>query len=543
MRGAKRFNSLIGLATIFLWLILFLPGSIRAQVSDSAIQYGDIERIEMKLTVNSDSSVDVEQYFEGLNPGSPVFPWMIDTKKFDGLNVEENGMKIDDKLIDRKVGDVTILKIPLSYYASGTNLKISWHSYDMQKMKGGDIFYRIIIFDRPLVNIGEVYAKTFLPDGSSDAASGQRFYAIHGILESKQGQEGENIIWYQINNANSGSTFTIEDSFKNPQVHFPFGSRIKFYFDSLNGISLVLFSLPLPLITLLILAYFDLRFRSSVKLRRNIPATNALPDMISPALLDLLYEGDITPRAISATITDLIRRGILLVVDKGDSITFGRKGGKVVLLPYEERILGELFKRQGIATNVEKLKELQAKEFIDPVLEKAYHDIYNMGARKGYFTRNPYRLKVMHHLAGIIIFLLSVIFFVLVIIYFPTKPLMLLPPFGMTVASLLIIYLAKMIPPRTPAGKIEVEKWLGFKKYLLGHHPISDEQNLALKYLPFAEVLGATEDWISHFKNLPAPVPDFYISASPYVSTEEWMMKTINASREVAQEIEELKGY
>jgi hypothetical protein len=77
----------------------------------------------------------------------------------------------------------------------------------------------------------------------------------------------------------------------------------------------------------------------------------------------------------------------------------------------------------------------------------------------------------------------------------------------------------------------------------LGHHPITEERNLALKYLPQAETLGATEEWIEHFKNLPAETPPFYVSAMPYVSTAEWMVKTVNTCRGIAEEIEELKGY
>jgi uncharacterized membrane protein len=214
-----------------------------------------------------------------------------------------------------------------------------------------------------------------------------------------------------------------------------------------------------------------------------------------------------------------------------------------MLQPYEEKILAEIFKAQKIKTNVDELKKIEEKELVDPIFERVYHEIYQIGAAKGYFEKDPYRVKIIHHLTGITLFFLSIILYILVIIFFPTNPLMLLPPFGMTVASILILYLAKVIPARTSAGKIELEHWLSFKKYLLGHYLIEDIKNLNLKYLPQAEALGATEEWIGQFKNLPTETPNFYISAMPYIATSEWLVKTVNASRAVAEEIEELKGY
>jgi uncharacterized membrane protein len=234
---------------------------------------------------------------------------------------------------------------------------------------------------------------------------------------------------------------------------------------------------------------------------------------------------------------------VVIIVDKGDSITFGRKSGDQKLLPYEEKILAELFKTQKIKTSLGELKKIEEKELVDPIFESVYHDIYQIGSAKGYFEKDPYRIKIIHHLIGIILFLLSIVLYVLAIIFFPANPLMLLPPFGITVASILILYLAKIIPSRTPAGKSELERWLSFKKYLLGHYPIEDKKNLSLKYLPQAEALGATEEWIGHFKNLPAVTPSFYVSAMSYVATSEWMVKTVNVCRAMAEEIEELKGY
>ena len=216
-----------------------------------------------------------------------------------------------------------------------------------------------------------------------------------------------------------------------------------------------------------------------------------MPDDIPPALLGLLYFGEITESGVSATILDLIKKGIILVVDKDEIITFGRKNTSIHLLPFEEKILGELFKKQRIKTSIKELSEIEERELVDPIFEKVYHEIYQIGSNKGYFERDPYRIKFLHHLTGTIIFFLSIILYILAIVFFPANPLMLLPAFGITIASLLILYLAKIIPSRTTAGKNELERWLSFKKYLLGHHPISDEKGLALKYLPQAETLGA----------------------------------------------------
>jgi hypothetical protein len=541
MRGTIIFFRLIFTA-IFLLLFVFAESPSAKAQGDQITEIGNLSDLKVNIAVQNDSSMKVDEEFNNLSLYSSSFVWNIDSKNIKELNVEENGMKIDPSQINIQGGDTTRLTFPLSYY-SNTNLKISYHTYNNLIIVNNKILLKNIIFDRPGVFITNIKVNLSLPDDNTEAADGQRFYAVHGIQSSNQGIEEENILVYNAREASSYSSFTIEDTFISNSIAFPLGERIKFFFDNLSIISLILISLPLPILTLILLLYLDLRYRNSIRISRNLPILNKLPDDISPALLDLLYQGDITEMGVSATILDLIKKGVIIIVDKGDSITFGRKSGDQKLLPYEEKILAELFKTQKIKTSVGELEKIEEKELVDPIFESVYHEIYQIGASKGYFEKDPYRIKIIHHLIGIILFLLSIVFYVFVIIFFPANPLMLLSPFGITVASILILYLAKIIPSRTPAGKAELERWLTFKKYLLGHYPIEEKKNLSLKYLPQAEALCATEEWIGHFKNLPAATPNFYVSAMPYVATSEWMVKTVNACRSVAEEIEELKGY
>ncbi|TSC92193.1 MAG: Uncharacterized protein CEN92_67, partial [Candidatus Berkelbacteria bacterium Licking1014_96] len=517
------------------------PSSLQAQGKQAA-DLGSLDVLNVKIEVLPDSSLKVEQEFEGLTLYSSSFIWQIDAKNFDGLEIEESGIKIDPKFINIQKGDLTRISFPLNYY-SNTNLKISYRAKNNLKALKDKIFLKAIIFNRPGIFINKVQATFTLPDDAKNASDGQRYYAIHGIEEANQKLEADNILIYNAQEASASSSYTIEDAFASDSIRFPLAERAKFYFNNLSVASLILISLPLPFLTLILLLLLHLRYKNSVRIKRHLKPSSKLPDEIPPALLGLLYQGEITESAVSATILDLIKKGIIMIVDKGEVITFGRKNTAVSLLPYEEKILGELFKQQKIKSSVAELEKIQEKELIDPIFESVYHQIYQIGANKGYFEKNPYRVKILNHLAGIALFFLSIVLYVLAIIFFPANPLMLLPPLGITVASLLILYLAKIIPARTPAGKNELERWLSFKKYLLGHHPISDEGDLTLKYLPQAEALGAIEEWISQFKKLPAETPPFYVSAMPYVATSEWMVKTVNACRGVAEEIEELSGY
>ncbi|MBU2595281.1 DUF2207 domain-containing protein [Patescibacteria group bacterium] len=540
MRREAKISKLV-LAAVFLLIFGLLPSSLQAQENQDA-DLGSIDNLNVAIEVLSDSSIKVEEEFEGLTLYSSSFVWQIDSKNFDQLEIKENGTKIDPKSINIQKGDLTRLSFPLSYYSS-TNLKISYRSSNNLKIIKQKILLKNIIFNRSGLFINHLKVALKLPPDARESGEGQRFYAIHGIEESSQKAKSNDLLEYSAAEIGSLSSFTIEDSFVSSSLRFPLGQKIKFYFNNLTTISLVLISLPLPLLTLIFLFYLHLRYKNSVRIKRNLPPANKLPDEASPSLLDLLYQGEITESGVSATILDLIKKGVVIIVDKGEVITFGRKNTSAHLLSFEEKILGELFKQQKIKTNLKELKKIEEEELIDPIFEKVYHEIYQIGSSKGYFERNPYRIKILNHLMGIALFLLSIVLYVLAIIFFPANPLMLLPPFGITVASLLILYLARIIPPRTPAGKTELERWLSFKKYLLGHHPITDENNLALKYLPQAEALGATEEWIGHFKNLPTETPSFYVSASPYVATSEWMIRTVNACRSVAEKIEELKGY
>lgn len=541
MRGVYFILRLI-LATIILLLFCVLFFSSAKAQDNVPQEIGSLSDLNVNIEVLNDANIKVVEEFSDLNLYTSSFIWEIDSSDIKNIEIEENGIKIDPKSIDIQGGDMTRLVFPLSYY-SNSNLKISYFSKNNLKIVGDKLLIKNIIFNQPMIYISDIQVTLVLPPDSLEAAQGQKFYAIHGIESSSKSTETDNILKYFASEASSVSSYTIEDSFVNDSIHFPFGSRIKFYFDNLNIISLIILSLPLPIITLIILLLFNFRYKNSVKIKRNLPPSKNMPDEISPALLDILYRGEITELGISATILDLIKKGVVIIVDKGDVVTFGRKNTTTPLLSYEEKILNELFKQQKIKASVKELEEIQKRELIDPIFEKVYREIYQIGRGLGYFEKDPYQTKILRHLVGIAIFILSIVLYILAIIFFPANPLMILPPFGITIASLLILNLAKIIPPRTMAGKSELERWLSFKKYLLGHHPITEERNLALKYLPQAETLGATEEWIEHFKNLPAETPPFYVSAMPYVSTAEWMVKTVNTCRGIAEEIEELKGY
>jgi len=542
MRGVFNIIKAVLFVAIFLCFIFVGSPKPKAQRTSSIYQGGSIEKLKVIIEVQKDSRVRVEEIIEGLSISYPAFSWTIDSSDIKNLSVSENGNIIPTSALEVKKGDLSSIKIPLNYY-SGTDVSISFTAGDILQLKNGSNFIKMIIFDSPILDIGSTEITLILPDDASDSIENQRIYAIHGIENAEINNQGPTQLLYKTGYAPSTSSLSIEDAFESSKISYPLGKKIGSLFSSMGNLALTLLALPLPIAALFILFYFDIRFRNSVKIRRYLKMLKNPPDNIPPALINLLYEGDITSSAISATILDLIKRGYLLVVDKGESITFGRKGSDKDLMNYEKRIMDELFKRQKIKTDISEVKKLQEKELIDPMFQKAYKEIYSLGSDKGYFTKNPYRTKILHHFIGILIFFLSILFLIFIIIFFPNKPLLILTPFSMTVASLLILYLAKIIPPRTPYGKQEIERWLGFKKFLLGYKSITDRENLAIDYLPYAEVLGATEEWIDHYRKLPTQVPSFYVSAAAYISTEEWMIKTINAAREVSIEIEELKGY
>ena len=526
---------------LLLSLFLWLPSLIRAQ-NNSTQEIGNLDKLKVQISINNDSSIKVIEEFENLSVYTPTFVWQVDSPQLQDLTVTENGIKIDKKQIKIQGGDLTQLTFPLSYY-SGTDLKIEYRSLNNLKIFDNRLIIKNIVFDQPGVSINQIQTNLILPDDALDSSQGQRSYAIHGIENHSQGLKSDSNLEYKAQNASSVSSYTIEDTFQSNSIHFSAAAKIRFFFNNLTNFELIVFSLPLPLLTLLILLWLDLKYRNSVKIKRNLEPINHPPDEIAPALIDLLYRGEITKFGVSATILDLIRRDTILVVDKGESITFGRKTNSINLAPFEEKIISELFKQKKIKTDLGAVEKIENQELIDPIFEEVHHQIYQIGAERGYFVRDPYHTKIIHHLIGIFLFLISIILYILAIVFFPANPLTILPPFGITVASLLILYLAKVIPDRTKEGKKELERWLGFKKYLLGHQPIKEKSNQALSYLAMAEAMGATEEWISHFKNLPAPTPDFYVSSMPYVATAEWMIKTVNACRSIAEKIEILKGY
>ena len=123
MRREAKISKLV-LAAVFLLIFGLFPSSLQAQENQDP-DLGSIDNLNVVLEVLPDSSIKVEEEFEGLTLYSSSFVWEIDAINFDELKIEEDGAKIDSKLINIQKGDVTRLSFPLSYY-SNTNLKISY---------------------------------------------------------------------------------------------------------------------------------------------------------------------------------------------------------------------------------------------------------------------------------------------------------------------------------------------------------------------------------------------------------------------------------
>ena len=122
----------------------------------------------------------------------------------------------------------------------------------------------------------------------------------------------------------------------------------------------------------------------------------------------------------------------------------------------------------------------------------------------------------MLYMSSIFLFFISTIGFFIAPILFPQIPYIIFAFLGVVIASLVVVHLSDTMPRRTSKGRKALENWLAFRKYLSEYsEPVGYEQvqqDVFLKYLPYAVVLGVERQWAEHFTKAPIQVPEWYNS-------------------------------
>lgn len=273
--------------------------------------------------------------------------------------------------------------------------------------------------------------------------------------------------------------------------------------------------LALPLITFLIILIMVYIKRREENIKVPPIVINHRPRQLSAPLVGVLFRQKIGPREIAAAIIDLALKGYLIVNERGDGYSFGERKALAHLRPYQKAVADEILKG-GLRESLSSLKEQPKQELFSKSVSEIYEDIYSEIVQLGYFVESPKSVTLKYKIFGILLFFLSVIGFFSSPLIFPNNLYLVFAFLGVVIASMVIINLSDTMPKRTKKGRSALEDWLGFRKYLIeypehvGFEQI--QQDIFIKYLPYAVVLGVERQWADHFVNAPIQIPDWYNS-------------------------------
>ena len=240
--------------------------------------------------------------------------------------------------------------------------------------------------------------------------------------------------------------------------------------------------------------------------QRVTPVQFRPPDDLRPAQLGVLVDERVDPVDVSATIVDLAVRGHLRIVEETDKILFFSKTdwrlerlpSNDPLLPYEQRLLNAVFEA-GQSVKLSDLKGTFASDY-NAVKDLLYDD----ARAQGWFTRRPDRVRGLWLGVGIALTVVGIGLVVLAAL-FTTFALAAVP---IVVAGLVLTVAHRWMPHRTAAGSRKLDETLGFRQFIntaeAGRAEFAEQQNLFVKFLPYAVVFGAVDKWARAFGGLDA---------------------------------------
>ena len=239
-----------------------------------------------------------------------------------------------------------------------------------------------------------------------------------------------------------------------------------------------------------------------------------------PGMVETLFKEQSSMTAITATIVDLARKRYLTIYEEENKGLFGLgaykdyrfeleserpRRKKDVLSDYEREVIARIF--GGLTSK--KTSELRNVFYRDiPVITKII-DLAVFSNFPFFVDNDPKKTRKKYYVWGWIIFALGFLSF-------------LLTWGALVLAGVIIILFGRLMGRRTLEGRIERDRWLGFKMFLAKaeHFGYSDKvtQEVFEEYLPFAIIFGVQKEWAARFADLKFEQPDWYHGTAAYAS-------------------------
>ena len=252
---------------------------------------------------------------------------------------------------------------------------------------------------------------------------------------------------------------------------------------------------------------------------REIPVQFEPPDKLRPGLLGVLVDEQATPLDVTATIIDLACRGYLRLVEvEPTGLVFKQPDWRIDrmrpdvdgLEPYEVTLIDELF-----AGNVNSVVLSDLKNTFAAKMKLIKRSLISGAMKRGWFRRDPSASATSAKtLAGVM----------LAVGVFGSFTCFLAPlTIPLAIAGLLLFFLARYLPARTPVGTATYRQALGFRRFIVESEKyraqFAERANLFTEYLPYAVVFGAATKWAKTFADLglqPSESPSWYYSQNAF---------------------------
>lgn len=397
------------------------------------------------------------------------------------------------------------------------------------------------------VSVGSLQLKCFAGSyGSSAGCSGG-----DGLVN------GNNINFSQ-SKLSAGEGMTVAVGFPKNLVNKP--GRTELFLETLKD-NWILF---LPLAVFIILFYLWYTRGRDPAGRGTIIAQFEAPDKLTPAEIGTIMDEKVQNKDITAEIINLAVRGYLKITRlEKDKLFFKSTDYLLEKLKeesdleneYEKILLEGLFKKKNTKKSIKDIKEALEKikksgeenfvskmlvNILEPAvslseregqagnekdkkvvklsdlansfykdLEKTKKELYKTVLHKGYFSKNPKKVRGLYITIGIIILFLS---------FFAAGIFGGLGVASFIISGLLTIIFGLFMPAKTRKGVLVKEHILGLKQYLSVaekdriefHNAPEKNPKRFEKLLPYAMALGVEKEWAKQFKNIYDKQPDWY---------------------------------
>ena len=519
----------------------FWPSSIMDAEAESPPQDGiirskswDFERFDVDITVNEDASLLVRETqvvnfhgsFSFLNrdlSGSPAED--MSGKSYGKVRFSD--IKVFD--LEGNPYDKKLWKVQNIPY--GKRIHVEFSAQDEQKgfifeyrMKGAILFYdgydRLYydaVSSERDVPIARSETRVRFPAGADlDEVRTELYvgrYSWEKPFAWDHGREdGE--FWFKAYEVMPYSTYTIDLAFPKGIVQVPWPYR-----GSTLVLCLAVGALILLSVTGFMLALWLEKGRDEGRTGTGMVRYDPPPG-IRPAVLGMLMREDAKVSDIVATIVDLACRGYLKIGEQGKggvfdkrSFTFAmRKPSDPLLLDYEEKVMLGLFEK-GNQVSQDDLEDA-FYQHVNGILQSIREQV----ARERFFAEDPSLVKRRYTRIS---FLLAAALSVAWI--WTAKALDLGHLYILFLSGLLSCFMVFSIglfmPRRTAKGREAYEHAVGFRKYLAA----AEKEELAdmdvgnfQDTLPYAMVLGVTEEWGRKMQGFMTAPPEWFEGAGGF---------------------------